>query len=153
MLVVVIAVLSDVTIGGVGDLILAALVFGLLNTFLKPLLKFITLPLAVITLQRSGSGDLDGDAAPDRRDRPSFNIHGFWALVWATLIVWLVNLALDLVPGPWRHTAVTELGPCIFGAERSPSRQCRITGSRFRRVRRKSGGTTSSARQARKTAA
>jgi uncharacterized membrane protein YvlD (DUF360 family) len=35
---------------------------------------------------------------------PSFNIHGFWALVWATLIVWVVNLALDIVPGPWRHT-------------------------------------------------
>jgi uncharacterized membrane protein YvlD (DUF360 family) len=34
----------------------------------------------------------------------SFDIHGFWALVWATLIVWLVNLALDVVPGPWRHT-------------------------------------------------
>jgi uncharacterized membrane protein YvlD (DUF360 family) len=34
----------------------------------------------------------------------SFEIHGFWALVWATVIVWVVNLVLDLVPGPWRHT-------------------------------------------------
>jgi uncharacterized membrane protein YvlD (DUF360 family) len=34
----------------------------------------------------------------------SFDIDGFWALVWATLIVWVVNLLLDIVPGPWKHT-------------------------------------------------
>jgi hypothetical protein len=31
-----------------------------------------------------------------------FNISGFWTLVWATIIVWLVNLALDFTPGPWQ---------------------------------------------------
>ena len=34
----------------------------------------------------------------------SFNIHGFFTLLWATLVVWLVNLALDIAPGPWRGT-------------------------------------------------
>ena len=33
-----------------------------------------------------------------------FDIHGFWTLVAATLIVWLANLALDLTPGPWQVT-------------------------------------------------
>jgi uncharacterized membrane protein YvlD (DUF360 family) len=33
-----------------------------------------------------------------------FHIHGFWSLVEATLIVWVVNLALDFVPGPWQVT-------------------------------------------------
>ena len=33
-----------------------------------------------------------------------FQIHGFWALVEATLIVWVVNLILDLTPGPWQVT-------------------------------------------------
>jgi uncharacterized membrane protein YvlD (DUF360 family) len=33
---------------------------------------------------------------------PSFKIHGFLTLVWATLLVWVVNLVLDLAPGPWR---------------------------------------------------
>jgi putative membrane protein len=100
----VIALLDDVTIGGAGDLILAALVFGLLNTFLKPLLKFITLPLAVITLRLIWFGVAMLMLLLTAAIVPSFDIHGFWALVWATLIVWLVNLALDLVPGPWRHT-------------------------------------------------
>jgi len=33
-----------------------------------------------------------------------FDIDGFWALVWATVIVWIVNLLLDIVPGPWKGT-------------------------------------------------
>jgi len=33
-----------------------------------------------------------------------FHIHGFWTLVEATLIVWVVNLILDFVPGPWQVT-------------------------------------------------
>jgi uncharacterized membrane protein YvlD (DUF360 family) len=31
-----------------------------------------------------------------------FDIHGLSALFWATIVVWIVNLVLDFVPGPWR---------------------------------------------------
>jgi putative membrane protein len=100
----VIAVLDKVTIGGVGDLLFAALLFGILNTLLKPLLKFVTLPLAVVTLRLAWFGVSMLMLALTAAVVGSFEIHGFWALVWATLIVWVVNLVLDLVPGPWRHT-------------------------------------------------
>ena len=33
-----------------------------------------------------------------------FYIDGFWTLVVATLIVWVVNLVLDFTPGPWQVT-------------------------------------------------
>ena len=33
-----------------------------------------------------------------------FHIDGFWTLVAATLIVWLVNMALDFLPGRWQVT-------------------------------------------------
>jgi hypothetical protein len=33
-----------------------------------------------------------------------FHIDGFGTLVLATLIVWAVNVVLDLVPGPWQVT-------------------------------------------------
>jgi hypothetical protein len=33
-----------------------------------------------------------------------FHIYGFWTLVKATLIVWVVNLGLDFTPGPWQVT-------------------------------------------------
>jgi putative membrane protein len=102
-LLVVIAVLPKVTIGGAGDLILAAAVFGVLNTFLKPLLRFVTLPLAVVTLRLIWFGVAMLMLALTAVIVDSFEIHGFWALVEATLIVWVVNLVLDVAPGPWYH--------------------------------------------------
>jgi putative membrane protein len=76
-------------------LIWAALVFGVLNTILKPLLKLLTLPLAVLTLGIAWFfvsllmlwlTDLIIGA---------FDVSGFWNYVWATIIVWAVNLVLD----------------------------------------------------------
>jgi putative membrane protein len=96
------AVLSGVEVDSAGDLIRAALLFGILNTILKPLLRLLTLPLAFITLGLIWFGvamlmlwltDLLVDG---------FDIHGFRSLVWATIIVWAVNVVLDFVPGPWR---------------------------------------------------
>lgn len=103
-LIVAIAVLDGVTIGSAADLFVAALVFGLLNTFVKPILKLITLPLAVITLRLIWFGVAMVMLLLTAWIVDSFNIHGFFALVWATLIVWAVNLALDIIPGPWRGT-------------------------------------------------
>lgn len=101
---VAIALLSGVTIGGIGDLLGAALLFGLLNTFLKPFLKFITLPLAIVTLRLIWFGVSMLMLLLTAAIIDSFDIHGFWALVWATIIVWGANLLLDIVPGPWQHT-------------------------------------------------
>jgi putative membrane protein len=103
-LIVAIAVLDDVTIGGVGDLLTAALLFGLLNTFVKPLLKLITLPLAVVTLRLIWFGVAMLMLLLTALIVDSFDIHGFLALFWATIIVWAVNLVLDLAPGPWHGT-------------------------------------------------
>jgi hypothetical protein len=33
-----------------------------------------------------------------------FDIQGFRTLVWATIVVWILNVILDFVPGPWRGT-------------------------------------------------
>ena len=33
-----------------------------------------------------------------------FSIHGFWTYVWATLMIWVVNVILDYTPGPWQIT-------------------------------------------------
>jgi putative membrane protein len=100
----VIAVFDKVTIGSAGDLIIAALVFGVLNTLLKPVVKAITLPLAIITLRLAWFGVSMLMLLLTALIVPSFDIHGFWALVWATVVVWVVNLFLDLVPGPWQNT-------------------------------------------------
>jgi putative membrane protein len=104
VLAVVTAVLSGVEVDSSGDLIRAALLFGVLNTILKPVLRLLTLPFAFITLGLVWFGVamlmlwltsvlVDG-----------FDIHGLRALIWATIIVWVVNVVLDFVPGPWRGT-------------------------------------------------
>lgn len=98
------AVLSDVHVKDVGALLFAAAVFGVLNTMLKPLLRLLTLPLAIITfgiawffvslLMLVITSSIVG----------GFQIHGFGTLAEATLIVWFVNVVLDLTPGPWQIT-------------------------------------------------
>ena len=104
VLAIVTGVLSGVEVDSAGDLIRAALLFGVLNTILKPFIRLLTLPLAVVTLGLIWFGvamlmlwltDLLVDG---------FDIHGFRSLVWATIIVWVVNVVLDFVPGPWRGT-------------------------------------------------
>jgi putative membrane protein len=104
VLAIVAGLLAGVTVSSVGALIVAAAVFGVLNTMLKPLMRLVTLPLAILTLGIAWffvsllmlvlTNDIvDG-----------FHIRGFWSFVEATLIVWLVNLVLDFTPGPWQVT-------------------------------------------------
>jgi putative membrane protein len=91
-------ILSGVSVGdSFWTLVIAAAVFGVLNTILKPILKLITLPLAVITLGIAWffvsllmlwlTDVFVG----------KFDISGFWNYVWATIIVWIVNLVVDAV--------------------------------------------------------
>ena len=101
---IVTALLTDVRVKNFGTLLVAAAVFGVLNTILKPLLRFITLPLALLTfgiawffvslLMLVITDDIVS----------GFAIHGFWTYVWATVFIWIVNLILDLTPGPWQIT-------------------------------------------------
>jgi putative membrane protein len=95
-------VLSNVSANSAGSLLLAAAVFGVLNTLFKPLLRFITFPLALLTLGLAWF--FVSMLMLDLTDAivSGFHINGFWTLVWATVIVWLVNLALDFIPGPWQ---------------------------------------------------
>jgi putative membrane protein len=83
-----------------GTLILAAAVFGVLNTILKPILKLLTLPFAILTLGLAWFFVslfmlwLTAAIVPD------FDIDGFWNYVWATIIVWLANILVDAVLRP-----------------------------------------------------
>ena len=91
-------ILSGVTVHGSGwTLVWAALVFGVLNTVLKPVLKLVTLPLALVTFGVAWffvslfmlwlTDVIIG----------GFRIDGFWNYVLATIIVWAVNVVLDTV--------------------------------------------------------
>jgi putative membrane protein len=104
VLLIVTALLSGVTASGPAALFEAAAVFGVLNTVLKPLLRLITLPLAILTLGVAWFFVSLLMLVITKAIVSGFDIHGFWTLVEATLIVWAVNLVLDFVPGPWQVT-------------------------------------------------
>ena len=104
VLAVVAAVLSDVYYDSTGSLLAAAAVFGVLNTVVKPLLRFVTLPLALLTFGIAWFFVSLLMLVLTKTIVGGFHIDGFWTLVGATVIVWLVNMVLDMLPGPWQVT-------------------------------------------------
>jgi putative membrane protein len=104
VLAIVAAVLDGVHVRNAGSLLAAAAVFGVLNTLLKPLLRLVTLPLAILTFGIAWFFVSLLMLVITKSIVDGFQIHGFWALVEATLIVWVVNLVLDFTPGPWQVT-------------------------------------------------
>lgn len=89
-------IFSGISVGGsAGTLIFAALVYGLLATFVKPMLKLLTFPLAIVTLGIAWffvamfilwlTDEIVG----------GLRIDGFWTLVGGTVVVWAVGAAAD----------------------------------------------------------
>jgi putative membrane protein len=96
------AVLGGVHVTSAGALLLAAAVFGVLNTALKPLLRLLTLPLALLTFGIAWFFVSLLMIVLTEAIVPGFKVNGFTALMEATVTVWIVNVVLDLLPGPWQ---------------------------------------------------
>lgn len=94
--------------GSLLNLLLVALLFGLVNSFLRPLLKLLTCPLILLTL---GLFTLVINALMlmvtswlSRQFGLGFHVDGFWAAFVGGLIVGLVSLVLSLVIHEDRET-------------------------------------------------
>lgn len=78
-----------------------ALIFGLVNALFRPLLKFLTCPLILLTLGlftlliNTGLFWLTGVVGG--YFNVGFTVDGFWPAFWGALIVSLVSLALTLL--------------------------------------------------------
>ncbi len=101
---IVTALLTGVTVASAGSLLLAAAVFGALNTIVKPVLRVVALPLAILTFGIAWFFVSLLMLLLTKAIVSGFQIHGFWTLVAATVIVWAVNVLLDFLPGPWQLT-------------------------------------------------
>jgi len=89
-------IFAGITVGGsAGTLILAALVYGILATFIKPVLKLLTLPLALITLGIAWFFVAMFILWLTDVIVSGFQINGFWTLVGGTIVVWLVGAVAD----------------------------------------------------------
>ena len=83
--------------GNFGTIVITALVFAAVNLLLKPIVTLLALPLVILTL-----GIVlflinifmlyITDWIVSR-----FKIDDFWAAIWATIVIWLVNWLLQIV--------------------------------------------------------
>ena len=96
---VAVLVVGSFTATGFGALAAAGLVLGLLNVFLKPILKIIGLPLALITLGLSLFVINVIVIALTALLVPGLDLGGFVSAVEVTLVVWLVSLLAQYL---WR---------------------------------------------------
>lgn len=94
---------DNVTSNTFGDLVVAAAVFGVLNTLVKPILRLLTLPVAVVTLGLAWFAVSMLMLWLTSVIVSGFDMHGFWTYVGATVTVWAVNVALELVEHFWRR--------------------------------------------------
>lgn len=89
--------------GGALGLVGVAILFGLVNAFIRPVLKLLTCPLVVLTLGLfvfvlNGlmlwlTSELSMSVGID------FNVDGFWAALFGAIIVSLTSTALTLLLG------------------------------------------------------
>lgn len=98
-LIVVDGLFSGVSIGRWWPLIIGAAALGLGNAFLKPIIAILTLPLIVVTFGLAYFALNVAMLALAEWISPDFSISGFWTYVGATIVVWIVNVAVQGVIG------------------------------------------------------
>ena len=87
------AIFSSVSINGAWAYIIGAVVLGIANTIIKPILAFLTLPLIIITLGLFLLVINIAMVALAEWIAPNFSIDGFWTYVGVVVIIWIVNWA------------------------------------------------------------
>ena len=89
-------IFSGISVGGsAGTLIVAALVYGILATFVKPVLKLLTLPLMLLTLGIAWFFVAMFILWLTDAIISGLRIDGFWTLAGATVVVWAVGAIAD----------------------------------------------------------
>ena len=82
---------DGVRIKGWAAFLIGSAVLGIANTFIKPLLALVTLPLIIVTLGFFYLVINIAMVALAEWIAPNFSIDGFWAYVGTVVVVWAVN--------------------------------------------------------------
>lgn len=99
-LVVVIHVIAGVSIDNMQTVLVAALILGLLNTFIRPVIMILTLPITILTFGIFTffiNGFLFYLAANFVK---GFTVAGFWNAFWAALLFSAVSSVLNFLLTP-----------------------------------------------------
>ena len=129
---------DGVRVDGWGALILAGIVFGIVNTVVKPIVTLLALPVILLSLGVALFFVNMLMLALTDWVVNGLVIDGFWTFVGATLVVWLVNVVIESVFGVRGHARKRQ------GRE-APCRQI----TRARRGQRPAGDAVARARRGR----
>jgi putative membrane protein len=88
------------------NLIIAAIIFGLVNAFIRPIALLLSLPLTVITLGLFTLVVNTAMLALTALLMPGMRITGFWAAFWGAVVVWIVSWIANRVIGDREPVAV-----------------------------------------------
>jgi putative membrane protein len=102
---------DGVSVGRWAPILTAALVLGLANAFLKPLLAILTLPLIIVTFGLGYFALNIGMLALAEWVSSDFTIDGFWTYVGAAIVVWFVNVVMQALLGRLSGTNVRRPAP------------------------------------------
>ena len=100
------AIWDSVSLHGFWAYFIGAVVLGVANAVLKPILAILTLPLIILTLGLFYLLINIAMVALAEWIAPNFSIDGFWTYVGVVIIIWLVNVvsywAIDSLEGDRR---------------------------------------------------
>jgi putative membrane protein len=85
------ALWDGVRIKGTAAYLIGSAVLGVANTFLKPALALLTLPLIILTLGFFYLAINVAMVALAEWVAPHFSIDGFWTYIGTVIVVWVVN--------------------------------------------------------------
>jgi putative membrane protein len=104
------AIWDSVSIHGFWAYFIGALVLGIANAVIKPILAILTLPLIVLTLGLFYLLINIAMVLLAEWIAPNFSIDGFWTYVGVVFVIWLVNVvaywAIDVLEGGGRRARV-----------------------------------------------
>jgi putative membrane protein len=83
--------IPGISVDGVGSLLWAAFILGIINAVVRPVLILLTLPISILTLGLFllviNAGMLMLTAALLH----GFHVHGFWAALWGSILVSVIS--------------------------------------------------------------
>jgi len=94
------SIIPGVTIDGMGNFILAALLLGLVNAFIRPLMFFFTLPLTIVTMGLFIfviNAAMFGLVAAML---DNFQVSGFWSALFGAIVVSITSTVASWYIGP-----------------------------------------------------
>ena len=104
------SIVSGISYGRSIDLFVAALILGILNAILRPLLLLLSLPLLIFTL---GLFTLVINAlllllASRQVGEAHFHVDGFWSAFWGALIISVVSIVLNSLTGTGKERVAVQ---------------------------------------------